>query len=152
MDITANHQGHFTFKLCPNNDIWADPDQGCFDRWDTRSVFSPDVGNYQTALCRQVCSRHGQGWIRAVPHQWLHHRAQTGLCSPSPNVSVTKHIFIGVQFSSSMFGHEPMLQLQGVLWAMHPAVDLHSGQQLGRVCQWDRRPWMRTSGWMTFRY
>ena len=32
VDITANHQGHFTFKLCPNNDIWEDPDQECFDR------------------------------------------------------------------------------------------------------------------------
>ena len=32
LDITANHQGHFTFSLCPNNDIWADPDQDCFDR------------------------------------------------------------------------------------------------------------------------
>jgi len=32
IDITANHQGHFTFKLCPNNDIWQDPDQDCFDR------------------------------------------------------------------------------------------------------------------------
>ena len=32
LDITANHQGHFTFSLCRNNDIWADPDQDCFDR------------------------------------------------------------------------------------------------------------------------
>ena len=32
IDITANHQGHFTFKLCPNNDIWQDPAQDCFDR------------------------------------------------------------------------------------------------------------------------
>ena len=27
VDITANHQGYFTFKLCPNNDIWQDPKQ-----------------------------------------------------------------------------------------------------------------------------
>ena len=32
VDITANHQGHFIFKLCPNNDIFRDPDQTCFDR------------------------------------------------------------------------------------------------------------------------
>ena len=22
LDLTANHQGWFTFKICPNNDIW----------------------------------------------------------------------------------------------------------------------------------
>ena len=36
VDITANHQGYFTFKLCPNNDIWQDPKQECFDRWSLR--------------------------------------------------------------------------------------------------------------------
>ena len=25
-------QGHFEFKVCPNNDIFFDPDQECFDR------------------------------------------------------------------------------------------------------------------------
>lgn len=32
LDITANHQGYFEFKLCPNNDIFFDPTQKCFDR------------------------------------------------------------------------------------------------------------------------
>ena len=31
VDITANHQGHFIFKLCPNNDIFQDPEQDCCD-------------------------------------------------------------------------------------------------------------------------
>ena len=31
VDITANHQGYFEFKICPNNDIFKDPDQSCFD-------------------------------------------------------------------------------------------------------------------------
>ena len=45
LDLTANHQGWFTFKICPNNDIWyqnfnlskslcicrEDPEQSCFD-------------------------------------------------------------------------------------------------------------------------
>ena len=31
MDITANHQGYFIFKLCANNDIFQDPQQNCFD-------------------------------------------------------------------------------------------------------------------------
>ena len=29
--ITANHFGHFEFKLCANNDTRQDPDQACFD-------------------------------------------------------------------------------------------------------------------------
>jgi len=33
LDITANHQGYFEFKLCPNNDIFFDPTQKCFDRY-----------------------------------------------------------------------------------------------------------------------
>ena len=32
VDITANHQGYFIFKLCPNNDIFQDPGQNCFDQ------------------------------------------------------------------------------------------------------------------------
>ena len=31
VDITANHQGYFIFKICPNNDIFFDPEQDCFD-------------------------------------------------------------------------------------------------------------------------
>ena len=31
IDITANHQGYFVFKLCANNDIFQDPKQACFD-------------------------------------------------------------------------------------------------------------------------
>jgi len=33
IDLTANHQGYFEFRLCPNNDIWEDPEQSCFDRF-----------------------------------------------------------------------------------------------------------------------
>ena len=32
VDITANHQGYFIFKLCQNNDIFQDPKQSCFDQ------------------------------------------------------------------------------------------------------------------------
>ena len=31
IDITANHFGHFEFKLCANNDTRQDPHQSCFD-------------------------------------------------------------------------------------------------------------------------
>ena len=27
VDLTANHQGYFEFKICPNDDIFQDPDQ-----------------------------------------------------------------------------------------------------------------------------
>ena len=32
VDVTANHYGYFTFKLCPNNNILQDPTQECFNR------------------------------------------------------------------------------------------------------------------------
>lgn len=32
VDVTANHFGYFTFKLCPNNNTAFDPEQDCFDR------------------------------------------------------------------------------------------------------------------------
>jgi len=54
LDITANHQGHFSFKLCPNNDIWQDPGQECFDRHVLRTgrdgSFSHPVNDYVTGL------------------------------------------------------------------------------------------------------
>ena len=31
VEITANHRGFFTFKLCPNNNVNSDPMQECFD-------------------------------------------------------------------------------------------------------------------------
>ena len=32
IQVTANHAGDFTFKLCPNNNVNQDPTQECFDR------------------------------------------------------------------------------------------------------------------------
>lgn len=32
VDVTANHYGFFTFKLCVNNDTVNDPGQDCFDK------------------------------------------------------------------------------------------------------------------------
>merc|ERR1712002_1001022 len=31
VDVTANHLGHFNYRLCPNNNIHQDPKQDCFD-------------------------------------------------------------------------------------------------------------------------
>lgn len=32
IEVTANHNGYFYFKLCPNNNIHQDPQQECFDK------------------------------------------------------------------------------------------------------------------------
>ena len=32
IEVTANHAGKFTFKLCPNNNVNQDPTQECFDK------------------------------------------------------------------------------------------------------------------------
>ena len=32
IDVTANHFGFFTFRLCPNNNTSEDPTQSCFDK------------------------------------------------------------------------------------------------------------------------
>ena len=32
VEVTANHKGKFTFKLCPNNNVNVDPAQDCFDQ------------------------------------------------------------------------------------------------------------------------
>lgn len=41
--MTANHQGYFIFKLCPNNNIFLDPDQGCFDAFELTTGTSEQV-------------------------------------------------------------------------------------------------------------
>ena len=64
VDITANHQGHFTFKLCPNNDIWQDPKQDCFDRWSER--FDRRVSEL---LMFQICSEDWEGCGGEILHQ-----------------------------------------------------------------------------------
>ena len=33
VDLTANHKGSFTFKMCANNNINRDSGQHCFDRY-----------------------------------------------------------------------------------------------------------------------
>jgi len=86
VDITANHQGHFTFKLCPNNDIWQDPKQDCFDRYVLRTgkdaVEKYYISDYTTGL-RLVyvhlpaglsCSQCILQWTYTAGNNW-------GLCS-----------------------------------------------------------------------
>ena len=33
IDLSANHRGSFTFKLCQNNNVRRDSHQRCFDRY-----------------------------------------------------------------------------------------------------------------------
>jgi len=43
IEVTANHKGHFTFKICPNNDVTQDPTQDCFDEPDNLLKVLPDL-------------------------------------------------------------------------------------------------------------
>merc|ERR1711892_1458469 len=46
VDVTANHKGFFTFKLCSNNDTAQDPRQECFDKTVLRVVPSGEDRYY----------------------------------------------------------------------------------------------------------
>ena len=36
IDLTANHKGYFVIKMCPNNNLYRDPEQTCFDKYPLR--------------------------------------------------------------------------------------------------------------------
>ena len=50
IDVTANHKGYFTFKLCDNNNTHQDPDQSCFDERVLRIVPSGEDRYYLTTF------------------------------------------------------------------------------------------------------
>ena len=50
IDVTANHKGYFTFKLCDNNNTEQDPDQSCFDGRVLRIVPSGEDRYYLTTF------------------------------------------------------------------------------------------------------
>ena len=50
IDVTANHKGFFTFKLCDNNNTQQDPDQSCFDGRVLRIVPSGEDKYYLTTF------------------------------------------------------------------------------------------------------
>ena len=39
IDLSANHRGSFTFKLCQNNNVRRDSHQRCFDRYVNLNFF-----------------------------------------------------------------------------------------------------------------
>ena len=49
IDLSANHRGSFTFKLCQNNNVRRDSHQRCFDRY----VNSEFLYFYLSILCFQ---------------------------------------------------------------------------------------------------
>ena len=117
LDITANHQGHFTFSLCPNNDIWADPDQDCFDRQVTNRRTERILMLFYAS---QICVENGEGRVRGVSSQWLHHRDATGVRSSSKNVSKTINqptFLISFEYSTSLFSRHQHLNIwHEILW------------------------------------
>ena len=38
IEVTANHWGHFEFRLCANNDVTQDPTQECFDKYAIKRI------------------------------------------------------------------------------------------------------------------
>ena len=81
LDLTANHQGWFSFKICPNNDIWytaasfsetfqykifrEDPVQSCFD------LFPLPVGKDKAARHPVTDYRTGLRLVYVhLPRRW----------------------------------------------------------------------------------
>jgi len=51
VDLTANHFGHFTFKLCPAESLEEDPEQDCFDA-NVLTVLPDDEDRYNVTDSR----------------------------------------------------------------------------------------------------
>lgn len=81
VDVTANHNGHFEFKLCPNDNIFKDPSQECFDQFPLRTsegykypIFGSDGIGYQqlyvelplTVTCEQCILQ----WTYVAGNNW----------------------------------------------------------------------------------
>ncbi|QQP48791.1 Putative LOC100159027, partial [Caligus rogercresseyi] len=45
IDVSANHLGHFVFKICPNNNIYLDPPQSCFEKYILKT--GPGTAHYK---------------------------------------------------------------------------------------------------------
>ena len=69
IELTANHMGHFEFRLCPNNNPAKAATQACLDRWADSTASSPSPSPPpQLPLPSpppQVPARAG-GWLRHV--------------------------------------------------------------------------------------
>lgn len=66
VDVTANHKGFFTFKLCSNNDTAQDPRQECFDKTVLRVVPSGEDRYYLTTFNTGVFTLK----LRLPQHIW----------------------------------------------------------------------------------
>ena len=60
IEVTANHNGHFEFKLCANNDVFQDPDQTCFDLRPLRLAQVDEL--YEDAYKYPIHWREGLGY------------------------------------------------------------------------------------------
>ena len=51
MDVTANHKGFFTFRLCANNNTDQDPRQQCFDQTILKVI---DISAYVKVKVKEI--------------------------------------------------------------------------------------------------
>jgi len=81
VQLTTNHRGFFTFRLCPNNNVNQDPTQECFDQYvlengggSTRyPVVTWDLGYWNTTVhlpAGLVCEQCILQWTYTAGNDW----------------------------------------------------------------------------------
>ena len=162
LDLTANHQGWFTFKICPNNDIWYQS----ISIWANPNVIAGRTQNNLALTCSlSLWAKIGLLGIQSLTtglvlgsSMSICHGGRTPFwnfsidkicCYCTRSISLHFTICLGILFPTTADIRMPFLRMlfvQVILFPMHPAVDLHSWQQLGRLHQRHRRAGLRTSG------
>ena len=59
IELTANHMGHFEFRLCPNNNPAKPATQACLDRWPNNKTSSILIGFKENFTSLLVISYSG---------------------------------------------------------------------------------------------
>ena len=139
LDLTANHQGWFTFKICPNNDIWYQS----ISIWANPNAIAGKTQNNLALTCSlSLWAKIGLQGIQSLTIG-LVFGSSMSICHggriPFWNFSIDKiwcyctwtisvyfTIFLGILCQQYWSPFLRMLFLQVILFPMHPAVDLHS--------------------------
>jgi len=123
VDVTANHKGFFTFKLCPNNNTSQDPRQDCFDKHVLRVVPSGEDRYYLTTFNTGVftlklrlppgtwCDQCILQWTYTAGNNWGSCQDEGGAglgCGPQENFRACADIAIaGIPSKSAPFELNP---------------------------------------------
>jgi len=116
VDVTANHKGFFTFKLCSNNNTAQDPTQQCFDKTVLKVVPSGEDRYYLTTFNTGVftlklrlpsniwCDQCILQWTYTAGNNWGSCEADRGAglgCGPQENFRACADIAIAGRPSKS---------------------------------------------------